>query len=115
MAKDSEFNKYIAKLGEIYFNVKPRPAGGFFGNLLQSFLLDSDEEEERVDNKPKQNQQPQQQASTSNPLSNPLPQLPPFSLFERMCQSGPTAAFSRPGENQNSKPSSNLQTHEDLD
>lgn len=119
LANDSELEKYLTKVGEIYFNVKPRATGGFFGNLLQTFLQDSDEEEETAAVKPQPSsapQQPETQASSSsNPLSNPLSfaapnPLPPFSLFERMCQARTTA---RQTDSGSSRP--NLETHEDLD
>lgn len=110
LAKDGEFEKYLTKIGEIYFNVKPRPTGGFLGNLLQSFLQESDEEEESTQTK-SQSQQPQsnQPAPPSMPA---FPVFPPFSLFEQMCQPRPSA--SRPAQSDSTK-NNNQSNMDDLD
>lgn len=111
LANDSELEKYLTKIGEIYFNVKPRATGGFLGNLFQTFLQDSDEEEETA-SKPQTSGQQSQPSSSSNnnPLSFAAPNpLPPFSLFEQMCQ---TRTAARQSDSAN-KPT--LQSHEDLD
>lgn len=104
LAKDSEFEKYLTKLGEIYFDVKPKQTGGFFGNLLQQFLQESDDEEETSNKSPQPNQQP----------PGPVP-FPPFSLFESICQPRGTHISRPTTQGQNNSSSSSQPQHEDLD
>lgn len=105
LAKDAEYDRYLNKLGVIYFNVKPRQTGGFLGNLLQQFLQESDEEEESTpSNSATAPPPPSQPHHQPGPSSFGLPTLPnlPNSFFEQICQ--PRTA-PRPSEPQ----------HEDLD
>jgi len=115
--KDGEFEKYLTKLGEIYFNVRPRQTGGFLGNLLQQFLQESDEEEESASTSQQPTQQPTQQNQPSAPQQQPaaMPFFPPFSLFEQMCQPPRPTGSRQPSSQSNRNNTTNNLQSDDLD
>ena len=52
LSRDPEYKRYLTRIGELYFGIKPpnrnQAMGGILGNLLQSLMDDDDDDEYEV-------------------------------------------------------------------